>query len=113
MRLIPYAQATTNDYFLGCTTKNNYNTNNPFSEETEYNGHDFSPDLSMPPFNLKLQFFVHQTDKHMLSIAPTRTGKGRGLILPNLLNLPDHSVLVIDPKGENALVTARHRKKRT
>ena len=49
------------------------------------------------------------TDKHLLSIAPTRTGKGRGLILPNLLALPNHSVFVIDPKGENALVSARYR----
>ncbi|POZ49671.1 type IV secretory system conjugative DNA transfer family protein [Methylovulum psychrotolerans] len=51
-----------------------------------------------------------KTDKHLLSIAPTRTGKGRGLILPNLLNLSDHSVFVIDPKGENALVSASYRK---
>ncbi|MGZ8917656.1 MAG: type IV secretory system conjugative DNA transfer family protein [Methylobacter sp.] len=48
----------------------------------------------------------------MLSIAPTRTGKGRGLILPNLLHLPNHSVFVIDPKGENALVSAQYRRDR-
>jgi len=54
-------------------------------------------------------FYGHRTDKHLLTIAPTRTGKGRGLILPNLLDLPDHSVFVIDPKGENALVSAPYR----
>lgn len=54
-------------------------------------------------------YLGYKTDKHLLSIAPTRTGKGRGLILPNLLNLPEHSVFVIDPKGENALVSARYR----
>jgi type IV secretory pathway TraG/TraD family ATPase VirD4 len=55
-------------------------------------------------------YLGYKTDKHLLSVAPTRTGKGRGLILPNLLNLPDHSVFVIDPKGENALVSARYRR---
>lgn len=54
-------------------------------------------------------FRLFTTDKHLLTIAPTRTGKGRGLVLPNLLNLPNHSVFVIDPKGENALVSARYR----
>lgn len=63
-------------------------------------------------FNLiNYKYFLHKTDKHLLSIAPTRTGKGRGLILPNLLHLPNHSVFVIDPKGENALVSASYRQK--
>lgn len=52
------------------------------------------------------------SDKHLLSIAPTGSGKGRGLILPNLLDLPSRSVFVVDPKGENALVSARWRQKR-
>lgn len=59
--------------------------------------------------NEPLHLLGHKTDKHLLTIAPTRTGKGRGLILPNLLNLPNHSVFVIDPKGENALVSAKYR----
>lgn len=45
---------------------------------------------------------------HLLTLAPTGAGKGRGTIIPNLLDY-DGSVLVIDPKGENAAVTARHR----
>jgi type IV secretion system protein VirD4 len=61
-------------------------------------------------YGIVKEIVQHQTDKHMLSIAPTRTGKGRGLILPNLLSLPNHSVFVIDPKGENALVSARYRR---
>ena len=47
---------------------------------------------------------------HLLTIAPTRTGKGVGTIIPNLLDYPG-SVVCIDPKGENARVTARHRAK--
>ena len=45
---------------------------------------------------------------HLLTIAPTRSGKGVGAIIPNLLTA-DRSVLCIDPKGENARITARSR----
>eukprot|EP01039_Chlorochromonas_danica_P014258 gene14258-16620_t len=47
---------------------------------------------------------------HLITIAPTRSGKGVGAIIPNLLTA-DRSVLCIDPKGENARVTARARAK--
>lgn len=47
-------------------------------------------------------------NSHLLSIAPTRSGKGVGAIIPNLLMLR-RSVLCIDPKGENARVTSRVR----
>lgn len=53
-----------------------------------------------------------RSDRHLLSIAPTGSGKGRGLILPNLLDLPGVSVFVVDPKGENALVSASWRRQR-
>ena len=49
-------------------------------------------------------------DAHLLTIAPTRSGKGVSGIIPNLLTY-DGSVLVIDPKGENARITARQRRK--
>ena len=45
---------------------------------------------------------------HLLTMAPTRSGKGVGTIIPNLLTL-DRAVICIDPKGENARVTARAR----
>jgi len=46
---------------------------------------------------------------HVLTVAPTRTGKGVSAVIPNLLAWPG-SVLVFDPKGENAAVTARRRR---
>ena len=46
----------------------------------------------------------------MLS-APTRSGKGVGVVIPNLLNWPD-SVVVLDIKGENHRVTAGYRAQR-
>ncbi|MET0172024.1 MAG: type IV secretory system conjugative DNA transfer family protein [Agrobacterium vaccinii] len=45
---------------------------------------------------------------HLMTMAPTRTGKGVGTIIPNLLTL-DRSLICIDPKGENAGVAARAR----
>jgi len=54
---------------------------------------------------------LHYTgDRHLLTVAPTRSGKGVSSIIPNLLTY-EGSVIVIDPKGENALITAERRGK--
>ncbi len=45
---------------------------------------------------------------HLLTLAPTRAGKGVGTVIPNLL-LAKRSVLVIDPKGENGEAASRKR----
>ncbi|WP_062213060.1 type IV secretory system conjugative DNA transfer family protein [Aureimonas sp. AU12] len=58
--------------------------------------------------NGKRRFFHYDGPEHLLTLAPTRSGKGASVIIPNLLHL-DRSVIVIDPKGENVQVTARHR----
>ncbi|TBN14147.1 type IV secretory system conjugative DNA transfer family protein [Agrobacterium cavarae] len=47
---------------------------------------------------------------HLMTMAPTRTGKGVGTVIPNLLTL-QRSVICIDPKGENARITARARER--
>jgi type IV secretion system protein VirD4 len=47
-------------------------------------------------------------DRHLITIAGSRAGKGTSAIVPNLLTYPG-SILCIDPKGENAAVTARQR----
>ena len=46
---------------------------------------------------------------HLLTMAPTRTGKGVGTIIPNLLTA-ERSVICIDPKGENARIAGRARR---
>lgn len=48
------------------------------------------------------------TDNHCLTIASSGSGKGVSSIIPNLLLWPG-SLLVVDPKGENAYITARYR----
>lgn len=50
----------------------------------------------------------YKGDRHLLTVAPTRSGKGTTQIIPNLLTY-EGSMLVIDPKGENALITAARR----
>lgn len=47
-------------------------------------------------------------NRHLLTIAGSRAGKGTSAIVPNLLLYPG-SVMVIDPKGENATLTAERR----
>jgi len=46
--------------------------------------------------------------EHVMLYAPTRTGKGVGVVIPNLLTWAD-SVVVLDVKGENWTATAGFR----
>ena len=46
--------------------------------------------------------------RHLFTFAPTRSGKGVGPIVTNLLSYAG-SALVIDPKGENLLITGKAR----
>ncbi|MEZ6022666.1 MAG: type IV secretory system conjugative DNA transfer family protein [Hyphomonadaceae bacterium] len=46
---------------------------------------------------------------HLITIAPTGAGKGRGALIPNLL-MYEGPAIVIDPKGEAYRVTARRRR---
>ena len=50
-----------------------------------------------------------EREGHLMTIAPTGAGKGTGCIVPALLRFPG-PVIVIDPKGENVLMTARRRR---
>jgi type IV secretion system protein VirD4 len=51
---------------------------------------------------------LYTGDGHLNTFAPTGSGKGRGVIIPNLLRCRA-PVIVVDPKGENYQVTARRR----
>ncbi len=52
---------------------------------------------------------AYHGDRHALTVAPTRSGKGVSQIIPNLLSTTA-SFIVVDPKGENALITAEARR---
>jgi type IV secretion system protein VirD4 len=49
-------------------------------------------------------------ERHLLLFGPTGTGKGTRFLIPNLLTITDRSIIVIDPKGELAAVTADFRR---
>lgn len=57
------------------------------------------------------QAIGHADDRHMVTVAGSRAGKGRSAIIPNLCLWPA-SCVVMDPKGENATVTADVRARR-
>jgi type IV secretory pathway TraG/TraD family ATPase VirD4 len=50
----------------------------------------------------------YDDDRHVCLVSGSRGGKGIGVIIPNLCFWPG-SAIVVDPKGENATVTARRR----
>lgn len=54
------------------------------------------------------QYLRHDGPEHVLCFAPTRSGKGVGLVVPTLLTWPG-SAIVHDIKGENWELTAGYR----
>ncbi len=57
---------------------------------------------------LKDNYLRHDGPEHVLCFAPTRSGKGVGLVIPSLLTWPG-SAIVHDIKGENWQLTAGFR----
>ena len=56
----------------------------------------------------RLQYLRHNGPEHVLAFAPTRSGKGVGLVIPTLLAWDD-SAVIYDIKGENWAKTAGFR----
>lgn len=56
------------------------------------------------------EYLRHDGPEHICVFAPTRSGKGVGLVVPTLLNWQD-SVVCFDPKGENWKLTSGFRNK--
>ena len=51
------------------------------------------------------RYLRHDGPEHVMCFAPTRSGKGVGLVVPTLLSWP-HSAVIHDIKGENWQLTA-------
>ncbi|MCK9550441.1 type IV secretory system conjugative DNA transfer family protein [Aquamicrobium sp.] len=56
-----------------------------------------------------IKYLKHNGPEHILAFAPTRSGKGIGLVIPTLLAW-EGSCVVLDIKGENWELTAGYRK---
>lgn len=54
------------------------------------------------------QYLIDNSPTHVLMFAPTRSGKGVGVVIPTLCTWPG-SVVVNDIKGENWDITAKYR----
>lgn len=65
----------------------------------------------LTPFERVTAVNALDRDGHILTIAPTRTGKGVSAVIPNLM-LYDGSMVVNDVKGENYAITANWRRQR-
>jgi type IV secretion system protein VirD4 len=49
-------------------------------------------------------------DQHILVFGPNGKGKSTGIVIPHLLQSSGSSIVVVDPKGELAAVTAEYRR---
>lgn len=56
------------------------------------------------------RYLMFGGQQHAIISAPTRSGKGVGIVIPNLLNWPE-SVVILDIKQENWDITSGFRKK--
>jgi type IV secretion system protein VirD4 len=64
----------------------------------------------LDPGTSHLHYLRHNGPEHILAFAPTRSGKGVGLVIPTLLAWSE-SAVVYDIKGENWAKTAGFRRK--
>ena len=74
---------------------------------------DFSYKILFGLYKKMSHFYLRDnSNKHLAVIAPTRSGKGVGLIIPTLLGGWKSSTIVNDIKSENWAVTSGYRKKK-
>lgn len=60
-------------------------------------------------FGLVKRDIYHNGEGHLITIAGSGGGKSTGLVVPSLCELTEGSVIVTDPSGELAAMTARRR----
>jgi type IV secretory pathway TraG/TraD family ATPase VirD4 len=78
---------------------------------------EWRPDILLPQYQIGAIWLGRtadgasvgvRDDRHVLVCSGSRSGKGTSFIVPNLC-LWAGSAVIVDPKGENAIVTARRR----
>ena len=101
------------DFPRGVTTRNLSEHRTPLAAWMRPDAIASTPALAYDPSKILLgkvggTAIGIEDDRHMLTIAGSRAGKGVSAIVPNLI-LYQGSVLAIDPKAELASITARRR----
>jgi type IV secretion system protein VirD4 len=81
-----------------------------FAKEREIKAGGFRDDDGVVLGKKGGKFLIFGGNEHCIVEAPTRSGKGVGIVIPNLLGWQD-SVVVLDVKRENWDATAGFRKK--
>lgn len=91
--------------------------NNALAEGNKFGSARFARNDELAPLMTAEGFYIggdysFNDRGHILTVAGTRGGKGTNLIIPNLLgkSRTQCSWVVIDPKGENAAITARYQR---
>jgi type IV secretion system protein VirD4 len=95
-------------YLLASSTTRSLHGNARFATMAEMKKAGLLADKGMLLGKSSGKFLMTWAPKFLLLIAPTRSRKGVGIVIPNLLNWPD-SVVVSDIKGENFDVTSGFR----
>lgn len=86
-----------------------------FATETEIRNSQFAKARTGPyigawePEPGRLEYLRDDSDEHIVATAPSGTGKSAGLVIPTLLDCPDHSMFVLDPKGSLHRLTSGYR----
>src|SRR5262249_46015702 len=79
----------------------------PALVETQYAYRDGTVWLGRSPSENQIPL-GYRDDRHVCVVSGSRGGKGTSFIIPSLIEWPG-SICVVDPKGENATITAARR----
>ena len=82
------------------------------TDEGVYFGYACDHTEGKPPSLEARMVLPYVGDRHLVTLGPNGSGKSRRLLLPNLARLPNWSILVVDPKGDLATMTASYRANR-
>ncbi len=56
-------------------------------------------------------FIFYPGEKHIVTVGPPGCGKSTAILVPNLFRSTNQSMVVVDPKGELAAITAQERRR--
>ncbi|MBL4591773.1 MAG: type IV secretory system conjugative DNA transfer family protein, partial [Phycisphaerales bacterium] len=100
-------KATARGFLLGVDELQGFADNSILKSDFEARAGSFLLGRIHPDHGLNASAGISD-DRHLFIMAGSRAGKGTSMLIPNLLQWQG-GVFCIDPKGENASVTAMRR----